>query len=132
MSSPVIIQYLALDAGNDPVFDPSLALTNGEAVAQAVLTRLRLFMGEWWEDLNLGLPVFQSMLGQPSTQATQNAVRTAVQNNIAGAPYVTGGVSVSVSFANGALSVMAYYNSVFGPQTSQLTLPALSASLGAS
>lgn len=34
-----------------------------DAVAQAILTRLRLYLEEWWEDQSEGLPYFQSIAG---------------------------------------------------------------------
>lgn len=33
-----------------------------EAVAQAILTRLKLYTGEWWEDQNDGIPLWTQML----------------------------------------------------------------------
>jgi hypothetical protein len=38
-------------------------LTDADAVAQAVKTRLLLLLGEWWEDLEDGLPLYQSIVG---------------------------------------------------------------------
>lgn len=38
-------------------------LTNIEAVAQAVKSRLKLLKGEWWEDPTDGLPLWQEILG---------------------------------------------------------------------
>ena len=130
MASPILIQYLRLDAGYDPILDPNANLTNAEAVAQAVGTRLRLFLGEWWEDLKLGLPVFQSMLGQLASQSTLNAIRAAVQQNVEGAPYVVKVSSVDVTYKNGQVDVTVSYISQFGQQTAATSLPGLSAAIG--
>jgi len=117
MSTSPIISYLALDAQNDPVFAPGTALTNGDAVAQIILTRLNLFMGEWWENLNLGLPVFQQMLGQLASQTGLAAMRLSVQQLVAGVPYVTAVTSVSTSFKGGALQFTVTAQTAFGPVT---------------
>lgn len=57
------MQYRSLDPNEDYVMGqgPTSFLTGTDAVAQAVYTRLRLFMEEWWEDQNDGLPYFQSI-----------------------------------------------------------------------
>lgn len=38
-------------------------LSGVEAVAQAIMTRLKLLKNEWWENLNDGLPLWQQILG---------------------------------------------------------------------
>ena len=38
-----------------------------EAVAQAVYTNLLLLRGEWWENLENGLPLFEEIIGTPET-----------------------------------------------------------------
>lgn len=50
---------------NEPVFGRGKQdfLTNVEAVGQAVITRLKFFRGEWWEDIYLGIPMWQEILG---------------------------------------------------------------------
>lgn len=35
-----------------------------DAIAQAVKTKILLFYGEWWENIGEGIPVFQSLVGQ--------------------------------------------------------------------
>lgn len=126
MSTTPTIQYLQLDDQYDPIFDASAALTDVHAVSQAILTRLRLFLGEWWEDLSLGLPVFQLMLGQPGSSQGLAAMTLAVQQNIEGGPYVTSVSDVSVKFEDGRLSITASAQTQFGPVAIN-TAPALRA-----
>jgi hypothetical protein len=126
MASAPVIQYLQLDPVNDPVFDPSANLLDTDAVAQAILTRLNLFLGEWWENLLLGLPVFQSILGQLGSQQGLAAMTLAVQQNIEGAPYVTSVASVEVKFVNGQLSIKAVAQTQFGTAVINMA-PAISA-----
>jgi hypothetical protein len=129
MSSPNI-SYLMLDAGYDPIFADGTSLVGVAAVAQAILTRLKLLLGEWWADLNIGLPVFQIMLGQLASAKGLAAMSAAIQQNIEGAPYVTGVTDVSVSFTNGQLQYSAIAMTVFGPVTIS-NAPGSSASINA-
>jgi hypothetical protein len=131
VSTPPTIQYLRLDADYDPLFDPSANLTDLDAVAQAIETRLKLFLGEWWENLNLGYPVFQAILGQLASPSGLTAMQQITQQNIQGGPYVVGTASVTVSYTGGTLSLSYTATTSFGVVSSTLTpFPALSASLG--
>lgn len=38
-------------------------VSSPDAIAQAIKTRLLLFLGEWWKDLRDGLPLWQKILG---------------------------------------------------------------------
>lgn len=124
------ISYLQLDASNDPIFADGTSLTNAAAVEQAVVTRLNLFLGEWWENLNDGLPVFQVILGQLASQRGQAAMQLAIQQNIQGAPYVLSVTKVETSFINGQFKFSATYTTTFGTSTTTSSnLPALSAAI---
>ena len=128
-TTPLSLSYLALDSSYDPIFANGTSLTNLQAVTQAILTRLRLFLGEWWENLNLGLPVFQTMLGQLGTQRVQQAAAGAVTRDILSlSPYVTAVSSVSVTFTNGRLNISAVVQTAFGTVQVQ-TAPGASAVL---
>jgi hypothetical protein len=50
---------------NEPVYGRGKQdfLIDVEAVGQAVMTRLKLFRGEWWEDIYFGIPMWQEILG---------------------------------------------------------------------
>ena|SRR5271170_7828064 len=129
MASAPTIQYLALDSNNDPIFDPTFNLSDTQAVAQAILTRLNLFLGEWWEDLSLGLPVFQSMLGKLGSIQAIKADQLAVQQNVSGAPYVTAVGAISVTFIDGQFKFTAVATTIFGVVTVSNS-PGLQSSLG--
>jgi len=49
---------------------------DSEAVVQAIVTHLNLLLGEWWEDLDDGLPLFQEVLGQFNNQEDADLVIT--------------------------------------------------------
>ena len=58
--------------------------TGTTAVAQAILTNLRLLAGEWWENTSLGLPLIQNILGTSGSAANIAAVDNLVQQTILG------------------------------------------------
>jgi hypothetical protein len=97
-------------------------------VAQAVQTRLKLFMGEWWEDLTQGLPVTQSMLGALGSSANLDAIKVAITRRIAGTPYVTSVLSVAVDFIRGKYTFTATVQTYFGVVTAA-TSPGQAASV---
>lgn len=39
-------------------------ISGNEAIVQAIKTKILLFANEWWENLGIGIPMFQSILGQ--------------------------------------------------------------------
>ena len=91
--------------GPGPQYEPQWGngranyLVDLPAVAQCVLTRLLLFMGEWWESTLDGTPWFQKILGVgPSGGSTlQQQVTLILQNRILATPYVTGVSNLEVS-----------------------------------
>lgn len=59
------MKYRKLDGNDDYTFGRRNEFyTSVEAVAQAVKTRLRLLLGEWWENTEDGTPLFQEVEGQ--------------------------------------------------------------------
>lgn len=60
------IRVRRLDENWDPVYGNGKGdyLLDGDAVAQIIQTRLRLWLEEWWENQDLGLPMMQKILGQ--------------------------------------------------------------------
>lgn len=98
MSASAQIVYLRLDAEYDPVFQVGAELSNLDAVAQAIKTRLLLFQGEWWENLNEGTPMFQDIIGQRASESGQKIMALALANRIAGTPYVSAVKDMAVSF----------------------------------
>ena len=38
-------------------------LSGVEAVSQAIITRIKLLLNEWWENLNEGTPLWENILG---------------------------------------------------------------------
>jgi hypothetical protein len=117
-----------LDTVNDPVFADGSSLTGRLAVAQSILTRLNLFLGSWWANVNIGLPVFQQILGQIGSQRGITAMTLAVQQIVEGSPFVTSAVC-SPTFNGSQLAVQVVAQTSFGIVTLNY-IPGLTASLG--
>ncbi len=94
------ILYRELDANGDPMWGTGKNdfLIDINAVAQAVLTRLRLFEGEWWEDQTQGLPLWQKMLGVGGSGRNLPAINLLITQVILGTPYVTSISNVQSSY----------------------------------
>ena len=72
------MRYLKLSDTGDMVAPQSAAdfwRDSPEAVAQAVLTRLRLWRGEWWIDTSEGTPWMDAALGMGKRKTIEPAIR---------------------------------------------------------
>ena len=88
--------YRAEDKNSDYILGQGNSewLSGSEAVAQAIVTSLKLLLGEWWEDVNNGLPLWQSILGQPGSEVNKlsvdNIIRERIlETNLNGTPLVS-------------------------------------------
>lgn len=89
------MRYRAMDANGDYQFGRSagVMLTNSSAaVAQAVLTRLRLWTGEWFLDTTEGTPYFPDILGHNTAGTRDVAIKQRVLDTL--------GVQSIVSYAS--------------------------------
>jgi hypothetical protein len=111
------IQYLRLDNSNDVIWVAQSALADVDAVAQAILTRLRLYQNEWWENLNLGIPLFQEIIGGSGSKAHQAIISLAYTQQILGTPYVSGVSNTSTTFdsVTRQFTYNATVSTAFGP-----------------
>lgn len=84
------MRYRQLDVNGDYLFGtgPNGFLDRTDAVAQAILTRLLLFLEEWWEDQSEGLPYFQSIAGAYLSKGVQ-VIDRIVSERIQGTTDVT-------------------------------------------
>lgn len=92
------MRYRRLDNEGDYTFGAggSDMLTDIEACAQSIRTRLWLLFGEWWEDLTDGLPLFQKILAQRDI----NIASEAIHNRILGTPHVRDIIYFSADWNN--------------------------------
>lgn len=73
------MKYRKLDENGDMTFGAGLDnyfIDSAEVVAQSVLTRLRMWLREWYLDTNDGTPYYQQVLGKHTqTEAVQAIYR---------------------------------------------------------
>jgi hypothetical protein len=91
-------------------------LTDINAVAQIINSRLRLFQGEWYQNTNLGTPMFQSLLGK---SITSQGVALILREQIIATPFVLDISSMQVTFSAGGrqFTFSAVVDTVFGAVT---------------
>lgn len=91
-----------LDENSDLHIDPVLGVTfvsGAEAVRQGVRTRLRLFMGEWFRNMDVGMPYHQELLGDNSkARDRDDKWKAAVLFQILDTPGIVEVISLKLDF----------------------------------
>lgn len=89
-----------LDSNYDYVFGNNSQdyVDGAEAVAIAVRTKVLLFYKEWWEDRSLGIPMFESIMGQVNKNNIRMAAISLITKRILEVPEVKKVDSVDVVF----------------------------------
>lgn len=120
------MRYRKLDANGDYTFGSAAQnfYYDLDAVAQAIKTRLKLLSGEWWEDIQDGLPLFNIILKQKGTPQGIKTIETLIGERILDTIGVT-----SISSAKGTFdptkrsySYSAQVNTIYGTVTIQEVL----------
>lgn len=111
------MRYRKLDTNKDYAFGHGTRdfYADNEAVAQALSTRLRLFLGEWWEDLSLGLPMFQTILGKRATNDNLKAAELVINDTIIATKGVTriNSINVGIDAKTRTLSYRATVDTIY-------------------
>jgi hypothetical protein len=111
----------------DPLYGQGIGnfLTDIDACAQVIRTRLLLLQGEMWINTSTGLPLFQQILGRDPSAAA-----TLLQQVIATSPYVTSisGVQTSYNRTTRAFAFSCLVQTQFG--TILVQTPFISSSAG--
>lgn len=78
------MRYRILDINGDYSFGRGQQnITYGKyAVAQAIKTRLNLLKGEWWENIEEGLPLFQNILGGSCSENNLTIIDSLIKERI--------------------------------------------------
>jgi hypothetical protein len=118
MSTTATIMVQQIDANCDPIEGPNgpVFLSDLDAVAQIIYTTLRLLLGEWFQNLTIGFPLFQSLIGASGSPTDQAGVMLIIQQTILSCPYVLQIVDFSFEFnsATMASTFSAVVSSAFG------------------
>lgn len=108
---------LALDASHDLYLGPRSGIaiaSDADAVVQGIRTRLLMFRGEWFLDVNAGTPWFEEVLtdGQDIRR-----VESALKTQILATPGVESILSFDLNFdrATRDLSVTFEVDTIYGP-----------------
>ncbi len=89
-------------------------LSGAAAVAQAITTNLKLLLGEWFEDVSLGTPLFQSILGVSGTPANVQSIDLIVRSRILSTQGVAAITAFTSSYANRTYSCTVTVSTVGG------------------
>ena len=116
------MRYRKLDAYGDYVFGGSandFLVNSPDAVAQAVLTRLRLLRGEWFLDTTVGMD-WPAVIGQNTQGTADAAIRTCILGTT-GVTEITAYAS-SLDSTTRTLTVTATITTIYGTTTFETTL----------
>jgi hypothetical protein len=115
------MRYRILDSNGDYSFVKGQQnLTYGTfAVSQAIKTRINLLYGEWWENTDEGLPLFQSILGKNGTANNLTIADALIKERIIGTQDVTSIESFSSTYDSEtrSYSFTATVNTKYGTTT---------------
>jgi hypothetical protein len=100
MNITTTISVRKLDANHDPIYGNGVAdfLTDLDAVAQLIDTSLLLLQGEWWNNLSVGLPLFQQIIGTSGVGNNPQIAALLIQQTILGVPYVNSLSNVTLDY----------------------------------
>lgn len=108
MANPV---FLAEDSNGD--WQGNVLLSGQDAAAQAILTRLQLYQGEWFNDQTDGTPYFQDIIGR-NTNYDLEIKQRIMQTTLSGVNVVKSIDNYSSNIIDRALSVTASVNTIYG------------------
>ncbi|MBR0518867.1 hypothetical protein IJJ97_03645 [bacterium] len=106
------MRYRRLDENGDMTFGNNKFdfVKDLEAVSQAIKTRLKLLKGEWWEDTEEGLPLFQEILASRNIEKVKRLIVERIQKT-------QGVLSVDnliLTFENRILNITASVSTIYG------------------
>ena len=93
-----------------------------DAVAIAVRTKILLFYKEWWEDRGIGIPMFESILGQVSKDNVRLAATNLLTKRVLEVPEVKSVTSVDILFYEGTRSMTVQLTIQYGADNETLSL----------
>lgn len=110
------MRYRILDQNGDMTFGSgqlNFYRDSPEAVAQAVMTTLKLWLGEWFIDQTVGVPYQQGVLGTNKKTSIEPTIRNAILNTI-GVQSIES-FSIDIDANTRTTKINATINTVYGP-----------------
>lgn len=117
-----MIRYRKLDANGDMIFGHGRSdylIDSAPAVAQAVVTRLKLFQGEWFLDVTFGTPWMTQVVGTNTQSLYDTAIKVVVLG-VLGVSTIDS-YSSSLNPATRALTIQMSITTIFGAAVVNLT-----------
>lgn len=110
------MKYRMLDENDDYVFGSrkNMFHTGSAAVGQAIKTRLKLLLEEWWENTEDGLPLFQQILSSFGGDDNLNGVDLIIQERILSTPDVIELKEFQRTFENRKYTFAAVIKTIYG------------------
>jgi pantothenate kinase-related protein Tda10 len=96
-------------------------LTGTAAVSQAIKTQLLLLLGEWWEDTEDGLPLFENILGQPGTPQNVQSIDLLIKDRISNTLGVISVSDFQSTYQNRQYSLSCTVSTQYGDATVSIT-----------
>lgn len=114
------MKYRKLDAAGDMIFgnqSSDFYRDQPEAVAQAVLTRLKLWTGEWFLDTTEGTPWQQAVLGTGNARTAEPVIRARILGTQGVNEIIA--LSLNVDHDSRTATISAEIDTVYGQTTMQ-------------
>lgn len=110
------MKYRKLDSNGDYTFGNNNAdyVTDLDAVVQAIRTKILLFYGEWWEDIGIGIPMFQSLIGQVNPEGLKQSATLLLTKRIQELNEVTSVNNIDLKIEKRTISFSADVDTVYG------------------
>lgn len=99
----MVVRPIGKNGDMVPVSYGDQLLTGNDAIAQVVRQRLRLYVGEWWEDETLGFRIPEFLAENPTVE-NMGMLGSYIASYIVKTEGVTGVTNVSVSCLNRKLT----------------------------
>lgn len=105
-----------LDENHDYSFGNNLGdyISGIDAVVQNTDTKIRLYYGEWWEDISIGIPMFQSIVGEFDQNALQTSASLLLERRALDVQEVSAVQNVKVLFGDNAIGFKMLLDTDYG------------------
>ena len=99
-------------------------IDGAESIAQQIKTKILLFYGEWWENIGIGIPMFQSIIGQVNNENAKQSASLLIEKRIREVEGVTApsDLKIEIDFLTRNLSFSAVVETSEGTATVEVNI----------